>query len=266
MKRLDKYDFYNENFETYFNDKIDTITAAQKSLLSNELLSKLFKGPKKLAGSLSFKEKTYILNTCFSVETAIYIYDPGMKINKSDLVDVRKANSGKMTNSELLENPRIQSGFVMSDKNLFQTLSYMNHIYTSEIYTLFRGIRHLDRTNKDRNYARGKEVIGGVTDLVLKYEQYKKRIIMEFDLTPQRLYVLLYFSSGEKYGKHFFQRDFTYAFNSTARMLSGSVRQMHDLGYLIRRGDKHNYKYTLSSKGVALLDKIVSKVIDNYLE
>lgn len=171
-----------------------------------------------------------------------------------------------MTNSELLKNPRIQSGFVMSDKNLFQTLSYLNHMYTSEIYTLFRGINHLDRTKKDKNYSRGREVIAGVTELILKHEQYKKRIIMEFDLTPQQLYVLLYFSTGEKSGKNFFQRDFTYAYNSTARMLSGAVRQMADLGYLIKRGDKRNWRYTLSSKGTALLDKIISKIIDNYLE
>jgi len=266
MKRLAKYDFYNENFETYFNDKIDQITPAQKSMLSNELLSKLFKGPKRLSGALSFKEKTYILNTCFGVETMIHIYDPALKINKSDLYDAKKANVGKMTNGELLQNPRIQAGFVMSDKNLFQNLSYLNHIYTSEIYTLFRSVKQLERSNKDKNYSRGREVVGGVTDLILKYEQFKKRLIMEFDLTPQRLYVLLYFSTGEKYGKHFFQRDFTYAFNSTARMLSGSVRQMTDLGYLIKRGDKRNWRYTLSSKGTALLDKIISKVIDNYLE
>lgn len=266
MRRIDTYDIYNENFESYFNAKIDNITSIQKSQLPNDLLSKLFKGKKRLSGMLSFKEKVYILHTCFDVHVQVYIHDKDLELAPEDYKCVKEAKSGKMTNSELLERRRVQAGFVMSDKNLFQSLSYMNHIYTSEIYTMFRSIDKLSRTIKDRNYARGKSVIAGVTDLILKYEQYKKRIIMENDLTPQRLYVLMYFSTGEKYGKHFFQRDFQYAFNSSARMLSGAVRYMTDMGYLIKRGDKGNWRYTLSTKGTVLLDRIISKVIDNYLE
>lgn len=264
--RIDKYDFYSENFENYFKSKIESITEAQKNKLPDSLKYKIFKNKEIVCSMLSFKEKVYVLNICFDANVVIHINDPGVELGAEDFKTIEDTQRGKVTNTELLQSPKIQSGFVMGDRNLFQAMTYLNHMYTSEIYTLFRKIKVSDRSKKDKNYARGKEVVAGVTDLILKHEQYKKKIIMEFNITPQELYALLYFSTGEKFGKHFAQRDFKFAFNSTGRMLTGTIKNLTDKGYLNRRGKTSHYRYTLTAKGQDLLNKIISRIIDNYLQ
>lgn len=263
--RLDKYDFYSENFENYFKDKIAGITPAQKQKLPDSLLYKLFKGAKVAPAMLSFKEKVYILNTCFDANVVIHVNDPEMEFSDQDIKAIQKTQNGKMTNTELLAQPKIRAGFVMGDRNLFQAMTYLNHAYTSQIYTLLRKVRTEERSVKDKNYARGRQVVEGVSDLILKYEQYKKRLIMQYNLSPQQLYALLYFSAGEKLGKDFIQRDFRYAFNASARMLSGSIKSLVDSGHLNRRGKTTHFQYTLTAKGQDLLNKVISKVIDNFL-
>jgi hypothetical protein len=266
VNKIDKYDFYCENFETYFRDRMEGITAAQKALLPQDIKNKLFRGKEKLNNLLSFKEKVYILSTCFGSKVQIYVYDEDKEFRDKDYSAITKSQGGDLTHSELLETPHVKAGFIMSDKILHQAITYMSHIYTSKIYTLLRPINVFKRTRKEVKIIRAKEVITFITEIILKHEQYKKSVMMEFNLTPQKLYSLLYFANGEKFGKDFFNRDFTHAFNCNARRLQGTVKTMYDEGLLHRRGINTAYKYTLTSKGHTILQGVISKILDNYLK
>lgn len=264
--RVEKYDFYSENFENYFRERMDTISPTQKNLLPNDLKTKIFANKDKLSKLLSFKEKVYILSVCFDAGVKIYVYDHDKEFREKEYDSIDKTQSKKMTNTELLHEDRIKAGFVMADFNLHQVMNYMNRVYTTAIYTLLHKIDVFKRTRQEKKINMGKDVVAGVTDLILKYEQYKKDVMMEHNITPQRLYALLYFSTGEKLGKDFFERDFKSAFNSNARRLQGTVKTMVDEGYLNRRGKNTHYRYMLTSKGQLLLNNITSKVIDNYMK
>lgn len=266
MKRIIKYDFYNENFETYFNERVDKMNGDQRAMLPDEIKYKLIRFRGKFQNGLTFQEKVFILNTCFGARVMLYVYDDDQHIQKEDIQSLKQAQRGEIQNKVLFQETRIQAGFIMADKNLFQTMMYLNHLYTSDIYRLFKTI-NLGRVQaKGKEFAKGKEIVTGICDIILKYEQRKKSLVMSYGLTPQRLYVLFYFSTGEKFGKDFCNRDFQFAYNQSARMLSGAVKYMTDTGYLLRRGDAAHYRYTLTAKGTALLNKIINRLLDYYYE
>lgn len=265
MKRaINNYDFYSENFENYFKDIVVGMTQIQKDSLPEQLLFKLFSGEKLTHGNLSFKEKVYILNTVFRKKVEIVIEDENDGISLEDYCLAKKAQAGKRTNTELLSEPRVQASFVLADRDFFKSIAYFNQIFTTEIYKLYKRTFDFDRTQKDINYNKGREVVKHITELILSYEINKKRFVMTNNLNPGKLYALIYFSTGEKLGSSFIKKDFKYSYNCNAVMLSKAVKELTDTGYLDRRGGTTKYRYTLTAKGQHILNRVIEQIIDNY--
>jgi len=266
MKRaINKYDIYNENFENYFRDLMATISLEQRERLPDDLLHKIFKKGVLNTGDLSFKEKTYILSIAFNKHTTIVIEDERNGLTEKDFKASTRAQAGRITNTEVLENPSVRSSFILSDKELFNSIMYINHLQCTDIYRLIRRINPKERNKRDKSFAETREALRGLTTLLLSYEKNKKRLVMEHGLDVPQIYALLFFAGGERLGTDFYNREFKYAYSANARLLAKTLTGMHAKGLLKRRGGRKLVKYDLSARGIAILDKVLNKTIELYV-
>lgn len=261
-KKANIFDLYSENFERYFEDLVTKMNDSQKKMLPVKLLTRLFTNKKNIGVNLEFREKVYILNLCFDKRITIVVEDHENGIGPDEYEKAILAQRGKVTNTELLSQPRTKCSFVMADKNLMNSMMYLNHVYTTEIYTLIRPLIYSERSNKDNKYHLGIESVKAITRLILNYEMLKKRLVMQFDFRMSDIYAILYFSGGERIGQEFFLKDFKYSYNANSRELADSLRKLHEHGFLDRRG--RPLKYSLTAKGVDILNKIMQQIVVFY--
>lgn len=262
-----KYDIYNESFDAYFRDILATITPAQKENMPLDLLAKVFKGGDANSNLLSQNEKTYILSRVFGKQVAIVIQDEDKGFGINEFQGALKAQKAKMKNIDLLNKPVVNANFIFSDKQVFESLMYLNHAYCSDIYSLIKKINPagISKTAKEKSTV--KAAIKHLADLLMSYERHKKRIVMQYDLDVPKIYALLYFSGhAGKLGMDFYQKDFKHAYSANERSLKQAVMGLWRSGHLERRGGARYIRYSLSAKGIETLDKMLRKILELYNE
>lgn len=259
-----RYDLYNENFDFWFKGWVESMTPNQKSLIPDDLLFKLFTNKGGTRGDLSFKEKVHILASGFGKEVIIVVKDEDNGIDAKDFNNAQKAKKSKMMNSDLINNDRTNASFILASKSLFESMAYLSHVYTSDIWTFINKINTTDVSVKAKNFAKGKDAIKSLVRLLLNYELNKKRIVMEQNMTTSMLYAILFFSTGEKKGVDFYNGNFKYAYNCNRSEMHRGLLELYKKGYLDRRGSVMKQTYFLTSKGVDLLDSICKKIIQLY--
>lgn len=263
-ERINKYDFYNENFEQYFRNTIFSMSPEQSNNIPEALRIKMFLNKKSPGSSLSYNEKIYILSTAFNKSTFIVISDNELGIGQRELTMAVQAQKAEITNTELLKNERIKACFVLSDKNMITPFSYINHVYSTEIYQLINKIISDQVSMKDSFHKTSKKVMNGVLRLIRSYERNKKMIIVDFKLDVAELYALMYFSSGEKLGVDFYNGDFKYSYNANYRSMFNALTNLTKRGYLTRRGSARLPKYSLTAKGMDTINKIMERIVSLY--
>ena len=266
-KKLIKYDLYNENFEAWFLDKLKLITPEQRAKLPTGLLYKLFRNQEVHTGNISILEKMYILSIAFDISLNIVIEDPEHGMDASEFRKSIKAQKAEITNKELLETPAVRSSFVLASRDLSNSIMYVNQVQCSDIYRLIKMINPKDRNKKDSKFKNTRDSLRGVIKFLTEYEKNFKRIIMEFQLDAPQVYALMYFSTGEKLGKDFYDKDFKYTYNR--RALSNALTALSRSNCLSKRGGRVGgnmvgIRYQLTAKGIDMLDRILTKIFNAY--
>lgn len=262
-QNINRFDIYNENFEGVFNDMLINITQPQLSVLPNDMKFKILKNKKHPASSFNFIEKVYILSTAFDKNITISIEDINDGVSKVEFRNAVLAQKGKLKNSELLKYPKTMASFILADKDLFSSMMYLNHVYTTEIYQLVRKINVAQRSKRDKLYNQGIETVKSLVKLFMNYELNKKMLIGEFGFDMAQFYAILYFSTGERLGVDFYNKDFKFSYSANKRDMSTALLVLYNNGYLFRRGEKR-YTYSLTAKGLDVLNKIVERIIGFY--
>ncbi len=261
-RKLIKYDLYNENFEAWFLDKLKAITPEQRAKLPRELLFKLFKNQEIHNGSISILEKMYILSIAFGQNMTISVEADEGGLDASEYRKAVDAQKAVITNKELLETPAVRASFILSNRDLSNSIMYVNQAQCTDIYRLIKMINPKDLNKKDHKFKATKEALRNVVSFLLEYEKNFQRIIMEFQLDTAQVLALLYFSTGEKLGKDFYDKDFKYTYNR--RLLSNALTALTRSSCLTKRGGTTQIKYQLTAKGIDLLDRILSKIFNAY--
>lgn len=258
-KKANIFDFYSENFDRYFEDLVEGMTPAQRMRLPDGILNRLFTNKKNRAAALEFREKAHILSVAFGKRIVISIEDEKQGIPAEDYQRAVDAQSGKITNTNLLGYPRTGAGFIMADKNLMNSMMYLNHVYTTEIYSLLRPLKISERSKKDTEYNKGFEAVRSLVGFILNYEMFKKRLVHEFDFSLSEIYAILYFSTGEKTGLDFYKKDFRYSYNANSTHMFRALGSLTQKGYLSSRG--RPLKYSITARGLDVLNKIAHRII-----
>lgn len=260
-KTLHNEDVYSPNFDYYLELKIENITGDQLSLLENSVQHKILRHKGNSVGYMSLSEKMHILSIGF--KTPVYIVvGENLEENSNDIFEeALKAQKGKIKNYDLLKTLEDNSIFVLGDKQISIALAYANHAQTSDIYNLLKINNPREKSNKQLRFDKKKEALNGLVDLLIKYESRKRRVIEQYDLNVPKFYGLLFFYQGERLCKDFYDKQFKHAYSKSREDLSKGQAALCRDGYLEKRGVTRELKYSITSKGIDLLMKVLSKML-----
>jgi len=260
MQTIKKYDLYNENFEFWFRNLLIGMDYAQREKMPEDLLIKLERYIKGGTQHFSFLETMFILSTCLGFNGTLLIEDE-QGMSEKEYVESRKAFLGRKRNAEIMKYRGTEINFVLASKNLFETVSYLNSVYTGDVYKVIKEIDFKSTTKISADNAKGRETVKGVARLLLTWERNKKKISLMFRLKPAHIYALLYFDIA-KPGTNFYNGDFKYSYNANRREMVDALTFLHKNNYLIRTGLKRSYTYSLSAYGISVRDKIFTTLIN----
>lgn len=263
-KTLRNLDIYVPNFDNMLLQRLNTMNPDQRELMPAELKFKIFKKKEASIETMNFVEKMYLLSVCFKQSIIISTMDEEAGISAKDFKSAIEAQKGNLNNSELLNNMQIPALFVQSDKELMRAWQYMNHVQCSDIYNLVKGAHPREISKRETKYKTYQRNLNGVLKTIYNYESNKKNVIINFGLSVPKLYTLLYFYDGEKKGSDFYKVAFKHAYTSNRGDLSEAMAAMYLDGYLNRRGARTNMRYSITSKGIELLTRVMNKLIYNY--
>lgn len=264
-KQVKQIDLYNPQFDHYFIDKLNNITPEERALLPERLSFKIYKfGIEGSSERLTFQEKMWILSVVFKQSVTIMVEDRKNGIGMREYGKARAANRGKINNGELLDEMQVHSAFVIGDRELMAASLYMDHVCCSNIFSLVKEIIKNTGHKKNQQFIKSKKDVNEILKFLTNYEAKKRRIALDYGMTMPKWYALLYFSTGEKLGADFYNRDFQYAYASNRITLHRDMKWLQENGYLMRRGEKLKYRYSVTGAGLNLLNRIMDNIILKY--
>lgn len=261
-KTLKSAELYNENLNHFFTEKLNSMTPEQRLALPYELDYKIFRNG--LAGSaekLTFNEKFWMLQCVFGCDLVITVLDLENGLSIADYGAALKAQKGKLQNGELLNRFQTKTLFVLGGKELMSSLLYLTHVYCTSIYQLVK--KHVPNADHKKNkaFVKEREAYNKTFEFIINYEANKKRITMDYGFNMPEWYCLLYFASNEGWAQNFYNRDLKYAYNSNNRDMHAALQKMYKNGYLTRRKFGIKDKYTLSAKGMEMINRIFANIL-----
>lgn len=254
-------DIYCPNFDHFLQVKLESITDAQLEKLIFSVQHKIKRFKDSGVSKMSLPEKMHILSIAFNRPVFIVVGSEEDGISPELFKEAIKARHGKVKNSKLLGDLVEDFTFVLGDKQVSESLLYMNHIQTTDIYNLIRMNNPREKSSRYIKFEKKHEMLKGVVDYFMKYESRKKTVLEQFNLTVGKLYGLLFLYDGEKPCKDFYDKQFKYAYGKDRSELSRALAEMNRDGYLSRRGETKNLKYSMTSKGIDLLIKVLNKLL-----
>lgn len=261
-KRIASVDIYNENFNHFFTEKLNAMTDEQRIVLPQELSFKIFKyGNIASAGLLNFNEKMWMLSNVFNCQLTIVVEDADNGMDIKDYVASQKVQRGTKNNGDLLEAMKTHAAFALGNKELMNSLMYMAHVCCSNVYQLVKKYTPNADHPKNTKFIDGKMAFTKTLQFLKNYEANKRRITETYGITMPEWYALMYFAIGEGFAKDFYKKDFVYSYNSSMINLHKGMLRMYSMGYLIKRKVGIKDKYSISSKGMDLLDKIFNNLL-----
>lgn len=264
LKTLRNLDIYAPNFDYMLLQKINNMTPDQRELIPPELKFKIFKKKEASVDNMNFTEKMYLLSVCFKQTVIIATMDEDANISAKEFKNVIEAQKGNLKNVDILEAMHVKGLFVQSDKELMRAWQYMNHLQGTDIYDLIKGAHPREASKRELKFKNYQRNIAGVVRAFANYESKKKDVLINFQISVPKLYALLYFYDGEKKGSDFYNIAFKHAYTSNRGDLSSALAELYQNGYLDRRGARKNMRYSITSRGIEFLIRILNKLIYNY--
>lgn len=254
-------DIYCPNFDHFLELKLENITEHQIGLLENTVQAKVLKYKSKSVGYMSLPEKMHVLSIGFSAHVVISVEDPENGVSPKMFKDTVKAETQKIKNSQLLDKMMAEAVFIQTDKQVMQSLVYMSHVQTTDIYNLIKINYPRERSQKEEKFKVKHEAQEGLITRLIQYESLKRRVLEQFNLNQPRFYGLLYFYKGERLCKDFYDKQFKYAYSKSRADLSKGLAELYRGGYLSKRGTTRGLTYSITSKGIDLLIKVLNKLL-----
>lgn len=261
-KKIRSTEIYNENFNHYFTEQLNSMTPEQKLRLPNDLSFKIYtRGNEASAEKLNFNEKVWILSVVFEKEWTLTVHDKDAGLDMENFITSIKVQRGAKLNGELLEGLRVKSFFALGGKEVMASLLYMAQVSCTGIYQLVK--KHIPNADhaKNKKFVDQRTEFLKVLTFIKNYEAKKNRIAENYSLTMPEWYCLVYFSINEGFAKDFYNHEFTYAYNSNRRTLHSGMLNLYKRGLLTKRQSGKSDKYTTSAKGLDLLDRIFNNIL-----
>lgn len=260
-KTLNSMDIYSPEFDHFLELKLENITPTQIELLEHAVQHKITKYKSKSIQYMTLAEKMHICSIAFSMPVVLSVMDEEKGISEKEFKNVVKAKTSKLKNSEALAKLEGNSIFVLSDRQVMDSLLYMNYMQTTDIYNLIRMNNPRVKGKRELEYNKKQQVLGGVIGTLVQFESLKRRVLEQNNINLPKFYGLLFFYKKERLCKDFYDEQFKYAYSKSRGDLSRGLAEMARNGLLSKRGTTIGLTYNITSKGIDLLVKILNKLL-----
>jgi len=263
MAAKTKFDIQSENFDNFFLSIINNMTEAQRSLLPKDLQYKIFKSSGKLnvknTTTLNFLSKAYVLWKAMGVEFCIVAKGKNEEgIDSEEFLKYQKLITDRENCVNEIGTLLTNAVFVLGDKDLADTVSFLNNRSTSPAYKVITKAKNTP-SSKVSAY---KNQVEYLCRFIVNYEGIKKRLVMEKGLTMPEWYVLMCLYGGhEAHSSTLHKEILRYAYNSSNTQVISAFTKLQNKGMLIKIGPRSTMKLRITHLGTDLVNQIMEKYI-----
>lgn len=261
-----KFDLLAENLDLYFVNQLCRITPQARESLPKDVQFKLFrKGGEinnKNTSSLSFLGKLYVLWRALRKNIFIVIEgEDSNGLSVEDFVELKRAIKIRdygvdRTNEYVIP----QATFVTGDKQLMESMAYLNNLSNSPAYKYLLRAKNPVPNKAEQN----KTASEYVCRFLSHYESNRKKIGYESGLNISEWMVLIALYGGnEVESNSMWKSKYQYSFNSSKTKIKLAVGSLQRRGYIVKYGTTFKAKLQITSLGTSVVNEILQKYCVN---
>lgn len=261
-----KFDILAENLDLYFANQLCSITPQAKEALPKDVQFKIFRKGGEVdtnsTSKLSFLAKLYVLWKALRKNIFIVIEsndDNGLTIE--DFVNLKQAikvrDYGVDRNNDYVIP---QATFVVGNKELMESLAYLNNLSSSPAYKyLLRG-KNLVPNKVEQN----KIANSYICRFLSHYEANRKKIGYESGLNISEWMVLIgLYHGNEVVSNTLWKTIYKYSFNSSKTKIKTAFGSLQRKGYIVKYGSTISSKMQITTLGTSVCNDILQKYCVN---
>lgn len=264
MSQKTLFDADSEEFQMYFAHEMESISTTAKADIPKDVAFKLFRGGGKVdtksTSKLSFLAKLYILWKCLNKRWWVLIEDEQNGITPGQFMELRKAYKRKDYGTERAAVLKSYGSFVLADKELATTLTYLNRLSSSGAYNYLIKAKNSPKSksaedDKERTY---------IAKFLANYDAQKKTMVTNCKLTVPEFYVLITLYDGKPIeGVSLYKEKFKRAYQSSPSKIKLAFGTLQSRGLVAKNGTTRGSTLQITSSGKELLNSIFEKYILN---
>lgn len=253
------FDMSSENFDAYFIKQSKETTYANREILPRDLSSRLFKEAGQLnekhAVNIGFLAKIYVLWKALRKRIYIVVEDHQNGMTPGQFIEMQKAMKSRDYSVESVAG--ITHGvFVLADKELSDSFSYLNRLDNSGAYNYLTKTKN-QPSNHTTEY---RDRMNYITRFLLHYESQKKKWVSETQITIPEFLVLLFTYQGKEVPGSIMYRDvLKRAYQSSPKKIKLAFSVLQSKGMLKKSGMTSGAMMQITPLGVDMVNRILSK-------
>lgn len=262
MNPKTRIDISNDNFDHFFAKESALLTEKQRELLPRDFYFKLFKRGGTFdttsTSKLSFLSKIFILIKALRKRVIILVEDEkGM--DEEEYFKYKKLIKSRDYSVSRSEDLIEDAIFVLANKEIIDTYSYLNLISVSPAYSYLVKAKNVPK-NRVAEYKKQMEY---VCKFITNYESNRKRIHMNSGLNISEWMVLIALYHGkEVVSSTLYNEIYKYTFNSSKTKIKVAFGTLQQKNYIQKTGQSKGSKIRITAFGI---DKINEELQKNAL-
>lgn len=262
MTNLPRIDIINDNFDIFFERQSKKIGQHEKELLPKPYLYKLFKGGAELdvreGAKFSFLQKLFVLWKALKYNIYIVVEDKdGMGIE--DFYKFKEQHKKRNYSIGQAGNVIANENFVLGNKELSDTFSYLNTLCTGRAYNFLSGTKN--RKTKVNHYLSHMKYFAKHYE---NYESKKKKMCLESGLDmPEFLMLMSLYYRDDIISSEIYKTIYKYSFHSSRTRFKAAFGSLQNKGFIQKSGVAKGAKFKLTELGSNKFNEIVQKYFIN---
>jgi hypothetical protein len=258
------FDIESDNFELFFEKQLEGISEAGRAVIPRDVATKIFWMDGRLnpagAKKLGFLAKIWILWRALRKRVFIIVENEETGIGLEEFVELREAIKRRDFGIKKAEGLAAQATFVTGNKELCDTMNYLNGLSASPTYNYLTKAKNFTST-KTAEHRRHMDYI---VRFLRFYEGNKKKWIQEKQLhVPEYLVLLYLYDKDATRGSEMYLQTYRTAFQSSPSKIKNAFITLQRKGLIIKHNTGSAAKMQITPMGIDLMNYVLMKYAIN---